>query len=550
MGHDLLLSRIGLGEGQTLIDPFLEAGIPAVQILGEYGEEAEPGGIWSRRFIRSFWLLLDSLAGGLPGTWDRHYLFLRIGGRSVLLREGHYLIVMASVIGLFILLVQLPFGRPSAGHPSAGRRYAGRRYADRPNTGGKFRLATLRSLFLLYLSGYGALLAGSGLITGLGWIKRYPEAWTVDPLYFLLFKVAVVILVMILLYPLTKGSEEPVVPYSSLAQYSLLAVVLLLAFFSISLTFYFLWAFFFMLIALAVSHRFIALPFLLIAPSWLLMEIYRLFVLSRPAFIRALLLTDFGVNAILALVLLPVTLLTLDYTRRILKPRGRATARLAGLGFFAIASVGLCVLLVTLPSFGARNPQGVVATQRFAQASSDSRIDFESSAHLGLIHYRSGRISGSFDTASKRHSVQLPLPDALTPADPQEDFQGDTGGLLSVEARWRPVLDRTGGLLTLDMAGVPYRLELILSSPAPFDLSGTSYPFEERTMEGGSGYAFLRGRFPPSPLALALTLPTNLSFTLDIELEYRQPPFPFEVTGEEKRIERRVILTERHSFDT
>jgi len=57
---------------------------------------------------------------------------------------------------------------------------------------------------------------------------------------------------------------------------------------------------------------------------------------------------------------------------------------------------------------------------------------------------------------------------------------------------------------------------------------------------GGKEYTILIGVNPPLPLDVELTVPRNRAFTVEVTLEYLQPPEGYTLTGESVSVSNRL----------
>ncbi|HET7839431.1 MAG TPA: hypothetical protein VFL04_06695, partial [Rectinemataceae bacterium] len=89
----LMLNRLGLIDRYGPIRPYLDAGLPAIELSGEGGGGppakggAADAGAWFSGFMDSF---LAASASGFPDEWDRHYIAFQIGALTAVVRETSY----------------------------------------------------------------------------------------------------------------------------------------------------------------------------------------------------------------------------------------------------------------------------------------------------------------------------------------------------------------------------------------------------------------------------------------------------------------------------
>ncbi|MBA7546137.1 hypothetical protein ES705_38520 [subsurface metagenome] len=98
-GNENQISRIGLTSEQTIIEPFLNAGYPAISFEGEYeGLSPLEQENWVFSFNLFFAEFLQGFSEGIPETWDRHYLFFQARDFYFSISEKMYLIILLGVL--------------------------------------------------------------------------------------------------------------------------------------------------------------------------------------------------------------------------------------------------------------------------------------------------------------------------------------------------------------------------------------------------------------------------------------------------------------------
>ena len=120
-GAESQVLRLGLLDERTLIEPWLAAGFPSVQLDGEYPGQPEPGSASGAalgdgesdipaRLMQFAGAFLAANADGIPEDWDRHSLVFLVGGHPVMIGERVYVSVVVGCL-LGMLLYSLVFRR-------------------------------------------------------------------------------------------------------------------------------------------------------------------------------------------------------------------------------------------------------------------------------------------------------------------------------------------------------------------------------------------------------------------------------------------------------
>lgn len=152
------LARIGLPRQPSMVDPYLAAGYPAIELAGRYsGARTAAVDAWVEDFAAVIEALHPRVAGASSDEWERHYLFMRIGELRLTLDE---IGVIASVAATLALALALAVLVPRRLHP--------------------YRRLLLRHAWLLPLAAvavYAALTAATALLAALLAVRDLPSLW-------------------------------------------------------------------------------------------------------------------------------------------------------------------------------------------------------------------------------------------------------------------------------------------------------------------------------------------------------------------------------------
>ncbi len=493
-GEEAQLSRMGATDERTLIEPYLDAGYPAIGLQSASavpptgGSEAGPGEALTR-FLERF---VAAGSAGVPEGWDRHYLLLQVGGMSLVLGEQAYVTILLAVLAGAFLYALLFVGRL--------RKY--------------LRTLARNSLVLLPLAllSFLFLAAGTYALQAILLVRGFPRAWTYDPLAFLGLKTCVALFLYALLYNVFRRFPVPRNGsfYSAAALLFLLVDIVVVAAFNVSFTWYFLWAFVFVFFSALVPNRWAKALLFLPAPFWGLRGILVVFSAPELPFCRFLLLSPLWGNLLVAGACLPFVLVVLRLGmifpgHGILRRRRRELVLAA---LLLAAGAALAVRLLTFSPFSPVEPQPVAATQTIEVntegATTSTTLTLESPAPLGPLEVTDP--AGSVAVPARSTAASLSLPKAPSPI----GFLVDS----------RPVLQQRNVTLRLSMPASPQVLSATLTSDDDFILIDSSFP---PVRESPREYRLLIGAFPPNPVTLELSLPTGGVYLLTLTLEFDEP---------------------------
>jgi hypothetical protein len=459
------------------------AGAPAAGEEGT-GDEA------LARFLQAF---VAAGSAGVPEGWDRHYLLVQAAGTSLILGEGAYITVTLAVLAAALLYALLFIRRL--------RKYL------RTLARNAFALVPLAALSFVFL------LAGTGVLDGILALRRFARAWEYDPLVFLALKICVALFLYAILYNLFRRLPFPRNGsfYSAAAILILVVDILVVAAIDISFTWYFVWAFVFVLFSALAPNRWAKVILFLPAPFWGLRGVLAAIGGAALPFSRLLLLSPIWGNLLIAGACLPFVLvllrLGLVFPGRGLLRRRTREVLLAGVLFAAGAM--LVVRLLTFSPFSAASPQLVTATQTIDVAADGTTtatsLELESHAPLGPLTVSDP--AGAWAVPPTATAAAMPLPRIPSPVT-----------LELVDSRH--ILQQRNVTLRLSMPASPRDLSASLTSDDDFILIDSSFP---SVRQSPRDYRLLVGAYPPNPLPLELSLPTGGIFLLTITLEIDEP---------------------------
>lgn len=507
-GEEAHVLRLGLTDDRTLIEPYLAAGFPAVQLDGEESDNPQQDGTdVLARFPAFADAFLAASTSGIPEEWDRHYLLFPAGGHPVIVGERALVVLLVCTL-LGMLLYSLVFRRGL-------KKYV--------------RSLWRNLLFLFPIVGitFVFLLAGTAAVQSVLALRRFARLWEFAPLAFLGLKVAVSLLLYSALYTLLRRFPFPRGGsfYTAAALFVLLADIVVVAALDISFTWYFLLAFVFLFFSALVPNRVGKLLLILPAPYAMVQGLVRIFLMPALPFCRFVLLSPLQGNLLIAGVALPflLALLRIGFLfpgRGLLRRRVRDPL-LAGV--FGVAACVLAARLLTLSPYSPAHPRAVTVVQSIDDRDGGNRLDISSPAPLGELSVSD--VSGTRSLRTDATTITVTLPPAAVP--------------LNVEARAGELLGKTNVSLAVSSGGSPRALSAVLTSEEDFILFDCSFPF---VRESAREYRLLIGAFPPDPLPLQLTFPAGMAFTLTLTMEFDAPLLGAEVTVDDAEVRTRLQI--------
>jgi hypothetical protein len=492
-GDETQIFRMGTTDERTSIEPFLRAGYPSVGLAGDYnGTHRQNDAEWLASFSTFLTGFLSAGAGGIPEEWDRHYLLLQTGGLSLIVSERVYVVLLLGVL-TGTLLYSLVFRK-------------GLKKYLRTLTRNFPAIIPLVVLSFLFLA------AGTFAARLILSVRHFPDLWTYAPFEFFALKVGVAVFLYAALYNVFRRFPFPRNGsfYSAAALFFLLVDIGVVAVFNISFTFYFLWAFIFVFLAAVVPNKYAKAVLFLPAPFWGIRGLVTVFTAPALPFCRFLLLSPIWGNLLAAVVCLPFILFLLRLGlvfpgRGIMRRRVREIL-LAGV-LLAAGGV-LAVRLSTFSPFSPSRPQPVSAIQTLVVGSSGatlaSTLDLESPGPLGTLAVTDATGGRMVDPPGT--SVRMPLPTVASPVQITQDS--------------RQFLEQRNVNLHIDMPTSPREISVALTSDDDFILFDSSFP---SIRVSPREYRLLIGAFPPNPLDLQLTLPTDGAFTVTFTIDFESP---------------------------
>jgi hypothetical protein len=508
--------RLGATEERTQIEPWLDAGIPAVGVEADEGATPAAGSSGLLPSLSTFLTaFLSAGPNGTPAQWDRHYLLVQAAGRTLIRGETDYVAAFGGTLAVILLFALVRLRRLKKYTRTLIR-----------NSGAILPLAALAFAFLV---------AATYAVAAIPALRRFPQVWKYAPLEFLGLKICIALFLCAVCYPPLRYLPFPRNGsfYSAAALLFLLVEIAVVAVFDISFTPYFLWALLFVFASTLVRNRWAKLVLALPAPLWAIRAVVIISLLPALPLSHVLTFSPLLGNLVVAGAFLPFVFVVL---RLALVFPGRGTMR-RGVRELVLAGVLLAAMgleagrLLTFSPFSRSNPQPLVATQTVV-VDADGRT---SSTSLGI------------DSPAPVRGVSLSTSEGTRRLPPGWDGRAvplsPVASPLQVSVDSGQFLRELNLTLAVTMPSRPRLFALSIDSARDFVLYDSSFP---AVRVGSRSYRLLVGAFAPDPLTVQLSLPVDQSFTITITTEFDSPLIGAEVIAPpDARVATRVRVVRR-----
>ncbi len=508
-GNENQIYRLGLAGKPPLIDPYLQAGYPAIE-LSDLGTPlaGSDWGQWVGTALRFFADFVATNSGGFPSSWDRHYLFFQARFFSFILSESEYIVLLLVLMALAILYPLI--------------------FQDRFRRHFSTLLRHFLSLPLLLATIFAFLFASTYLVESIGFARNFPTLWRYAPFPFFALKVVASLFLFAMLFKALRG-----LPFARNGRFYSAATLLLLlvdivavAVVNISLTYYLVWAMLWAMLFSILASPYLKTLCLIASTGWLIKAGVDIFTLPALDAVRVVLLSPVKGNLFLSIVLLPFILMTIRvellFRRHRLTRRSRFI-RIADL-LLAVATAGLFGYLMVFAPFGPRNPQPIAVKEEIDIPSRSRTVTLTSPAPIGKVRLVTDSGSLAIDTRSRTYTASLPA----------------VQDVLSIHGVSTGFLDRRQIGLTLVPKGTPYEVTVILASSREIVIYDSNFPFSYNPT---AHEAIIHiGKNPPFPLSVEFTLPETGDVAIQIVMVYTALPYPLQVTGKDIVVSKRLVV--------
>jgi hypothetical protein len=488
--------RLGLASDYGPAAPYLEAGIPALELRGE-GDPASTAldPRWLGSFIDGF---SNEERDGFADTWDRHYFLFQFGKVGVVLREKTYVaflvVVFALVASSFLIA-------------TVARRKATAQLLRRVPRIAAEIVALFAALALVFLAGKGiarldALAFGSS------------EAWRLFPRVFAAARIlfSFLLFLSLLSFLIERRSLTPN-PY--FYEFTALVCLAIDAFIfsaaDLSASFYFMWALILVEISLAARRRWVSLVAYILMYAPILVIAGELAARPEISAYRNLIAPGFlGLLGLSALTL-PFFAFTasplLFFARPGTAGRRKAVVVLAAC---AIAVEGLAIgyAAVSAPQYGPLR-KDLKVSELIDQDAGSFELELSGLRALG---------KGSLDRGGTRLEYDCPGDRAYLKGEDRESR-------IVIAERASPFLDRVDETVAIRFAKPPYNVDIALDSKDDILIYDCNLPFKV-AVDGRSAVIY-SGVNPGEELSVSLTVPASFRSRMTVTARYLDFLEPF-----------------------
>lgn len=483
--------RLGLARDYGPAAPYLEAGMPAVELRPAAPRAGSPDADWFYRLVSDF---AKASSGGFSESWDRHYFILQAGRNVAVVPEKAFVAMLVGLTALVTLSILAA---------TVARRKAVKRLLKRGPAFAAELLALFGALVAVVfvgreLSGLEAFLLGS------------PRAWTLLPQVFAVSRALFCFLLFLSLLSFLVGKRilTPNPYYYEFAGLVCLAIdVIVFSVVDLSAAFYFIWALVVVEVSLAIRRKWATLAAYLVMYLPLLVIAWEM--LRRPdmdAYGRLISPDYVGLLSFAALAL-PFFAFTasplLFFERSGAGARKKEALVLAALALAAELAAAACFAAV-VPADGPRRSD-LRVSETIDQDRGEFRLRLDGSRRLGK-----GRLI--------RGSEELPYDEAGGSA---EIAGEDRRRRVEIEESSRPFLDRADESIRLRFASAPYSLELGLDSDAEMLVYDCSLPY--KVAVDGKSATIYAGVNPGADFSFSITVPDSFRSRLTVKARYLAP---------------------------
>jgi hypothetical protein len=497
--------RLGLADGYGPAAPYLAADIPALAIRGwgnaPRSEAAEIG----REFTVFLQNLLVRNAGGFSESWDRHYLIFQLGSVSAVVRETAYVafLVLFSAFAVGAALVL-----------SVTRRSALKAAVHRVPVMAAQLLALFAALCAIVLVERGVSALDAFLIGSSDFWRLSPRTFAAARVLASFFLYLSILSILVQRRVLTPNPYF----YEFAALVCLAVDIYVFSATRLTISFYFVWAFFIVAISLAARRPFATLIAfcLMYAPLGLL----AVELILRPEFAvyGRLMAPTVADGLVIAAITLPfftfVASPLLFYSRH-----GTAARRHAILVFSLVAVLIEGGALAFAALGPARMPPGRAGVSAFKLSEILDQDRGSFTAYMSADR-RIGR------GILFRGDARLPY---RSDSDRVVLRGSDDERLLAVDQSRSFFLDRVNDTITISWAKSPYSVDLKLQGDKELQIYDCDLPYQV-ALDGKSAAIFV-GVNPGSSLRFSLTVPRDFSAILETRSTYLRPLVPYRFAG-------------------
>jgi hypothetical protein len=485
--------RLGLAGDYGPAAPYLEAGVPAVELRGDAPLELRGGGSadWFANFVAVF---VREESGGFSDAWDRHYFIIQLGRLVAVLREKTY---VAILVGLFALAFS------SLLAATVARRSAAVQLLKRAPAMVAEIVALFGALALVFLAGKGLAVLEATLFGS-------ADSWRLMPRLFAAARIlfSFLLFLSILSFLVEKRILTPNPYFYEFSGLICLALdVLVFSIVDLSASFYFIWALVLVETSLALRRRWATLT------AYILMYL-PLLVVARELALRP----DLGAYGrliapafvdVLALSALSLPFFAVSASLLLFFARPGTEARKKAVVLFAVSAflVEACALVsfwIAIPRDGPGR-RDLSISETIDQDNGRFDIELSGGRRLGEGGILRGGTRLEYDAIGDRAYLS----------------DADRDRRIGISEKASSFLDRIDEDIGLDFISPPYDLEISLVSTRDIFLYDSSLPYKV-AVDGKSAILYA-GVNPGSRLHFSITVPSSFGAKLIVKARYLGP---------------------------
>ncbi|HUX36845.1 MAG TPA: hypothetical protein VMV44_02965 [Rectinemataceae bacterium] len=476
--------RLGLLSGRGPLAPYLDGGIPAIELRGGTAGPDSPGD--APAFSRFVEALVEGNAQGFLDTWDRNYSSFRFGSLALEIREGPYMVFLLFFsAGIAILVLTI----------SLRRRALIPRFLEKlPHRLLNLGLLGLLSVVAVLLSF--ACLGLESLVLGA------VSSWKAAPGLFAVMRVLVSVFAFlgILSLAVSRHWISPDPWFYEIAALVLFGLdIFLFAFLSLPLSLYFCWAFIVVLVSTLVRRKIASVFAVLLMMVPIGLVAWEMFATPESSALAFVIAPDPGKGLLLSLVILPYATM-FSSPLLFFAPRGIRKRRAAARFFIALAIVAELVPIAVVAARMKTMPLSL--SESFDQSTSTWKARVESDTRLSAL-------------ALSRNGAPEPLRSETASA----LLRGvDSARPISLDVKVRDFLDRSNSSLSLDFPRAPDSISLSILSDKPLAIYDCSLPY--RVDLDGHGARVFVGPGKGKRLTFTLTTDAALAARLIVDADF------------------------------
>jgi hypothetical protein len=512
--NQMQLFRLGLADEYGPAATYLEAGIPAIELVASQNGTSFADDDWLFPFLEEF---SKTQSQGFPDSWDRHYFILQLGTINLVVRETPYavfLIAFTLVVSISILILTIT------------RRNATKLLLRRGPV-------VAVQLVVLYAALVAAFLAGTGCSRIVAELLGSNDAWRLAPRWAVSARFASAFLIFLALLSISV-EQRILTPNPFFYEFAALTVlafdILIFAAIDLSVTFYFVWAFIIVQISLTLRRRWTTLAAYILMYAPLSVIIVQL--IQRPqmeAFAR-IVSPDFGGVLILSALLLPLFVFTASPLLFFAKPGATARRRAAVIFIF------IALMAEAAAAFAAATSPIVVNGLR-TDLSAREFIDQDAQSFEALLKGKRRLGSGLVYRGGNPVAYKIERDEIRV-------VGKDVKKRIAVVGQRSLFLERQQQRISIGFSEKPYEVVLTLESEKLF-IYDCSLPYDI-SLDGKKATIYA-GVNPGSSLSFSITVPEEFEAKLVVSARYLRPIEEYSLPTGETPADFETVV--RASFD-